>query len=228
MFPADSMGGQTPRRPPGGVKMKTSPSFRPTKDLAFNVTVSADASAVCVIDADVVGLPTVYMVQHLGKVEFQCTVHTSAAMEKLLRHGGLSICGKTVAIEALAPGLTRVACLSLPGYVTDEHLLSSMAPNGKVVAVERPATVDHPTVRNSHRIVQIEMKLEKPVPNCIPVLEHHVMCDYHGVLRVCNRCKKRAITGNTAKKISATGARPSATQQLHGKMQAVPRRSCHG
>ncbi|KAH9362756.1 hypothetical protein HPB48_001147 [Haemaphysalis longicornis] len=92
MSSAESAGGQPPGRPPGGVK--TSPSFQPTKDLVFNVTVPADASVVSVIDAvaDVVGLPNVYM----------------------------------------------------------------------VVAVERPATVDRPTVRNGHRIVQIEMKPEKP------------------------------------------------------------------
>ncbi|KAH9384639.1 hypothetical protein HPB48_026649 [Haemaphysalis longicornis] len=135
-------------------------------------------------------------------------------MEQLLRHGGLSICGKTVAVEALAPRLTHVACLSRPGYVADEHLLGAMAPYGKVVAVVGPATVDRPTVRNCHRIVQIEMKPEKPVPNFTRVLEHRVICDYPGVLRVCSRCKKKqAITGKTAKKISTTSARPSATQQ---------------
>ncbi|KAH9382599.1 hypothetical protein HPB48_015738 [Haemaphysalis longicornis] len=97
-------------------------------------------------------------------------------MEQLLRHGGLSICGETVTIEAVAPRLTRVACRSLPGYVADENFLRAMAPYGKVVAVERLATVDRPvgrltvagdcglyTVRNGHRIVQIEIKPEKPV-----------------------------------------------------------------
>lgn len=190
MPPAANAGGQPPGRPPGGVK--TSSQFQPTKDLVFNVTVPADASTVSVIDAvaDVVGLPNVYMVQHLGGAKFQCTVYTSAAMQQLLRHGGLSICGKTVAIEALAPRLTRVACLSLPGYVTDEHLLRALAPYGKVVGIERPTTVDRPTVKNGHRVVQIEMKPEKPVPNFIRVLEHRVICDYPGVLRVCSRCKK--------------------------------------
>lgn len=117
-------------------------SYRPRTSSSTSPCLHADASAVSVIDAiaDVVGLPNV--VQHLGGVKFQCTVYTSAAMEQLLRHGGLSICGKTVAIEALAPRLTRVACLSLPGYVADEHLLRAMAPFGKVFAVERPATVD--------------------------------------------------------------------------------------
>ncbi|KAH9364838.1 hypothetical protein HPB48_001303 [Haemaphysalis longicornis] len=74
--------------------------------------------------------------------------------------------------------------------VPDEHLLTAMAPYGKVVAVERPATVERPTVYNGHRIAQIEMKPEKPVPNFIRVREHRVICDYPGVLRVCSRWKK--------------------------------------
>lgn len=190
MPPADNAGGQPPGRPPPGAKMPS--SFQPTKDLVFNVTVPADASTVSVIDAvaDVVGLPNVYMVQHLGGARFQCTLYTSAAMEQLLRHGGLSVCGKEVAIEVLAPRLTRVACLSLPGYVVDEHLIRALAPYGKVVSIERPTTVDRPSVRNGHRVVHIEMKPEKPVPNFIRVLEHRVICDYPGVLRVCSRCKK--------------------------------------
>ncbi|KAH9369137.1 hypothetical protein HPB48_018886 [Haemaphysalis longicornis] len=45
-------------------------------------------------------------------------------------------------------------------------------------------------VRNGHRVVQIEMKSEKSVPNFIRVLEQRVICDYPGVLLVCSRCKK--------------------------------------
>ncbi|KAH9384149.1 hypothetical protein HPB48_026142 [Haemaphysalis longicornis] len=156
MPPADKAGGQPPGRPPPGAKMPS--SYQPTKDLVFNVTVPADASTVSVIDAvaDVVGLPNVYMVQHLGGARFQCTLYTSAAMEQLLRHGGLSVCGKKVTIEVLAPRLTRVACLSLPGYVVDEHLIRALAPYGKVVSIERPTTVDRPSVRNGHRLFTLK------------------------------------------------------------------------
>ncbi|KAH9368584.1 hypothetical protein HPB48_009818 [Haemaphysalis longicornis] len=34
------------------------------------------------------------------------------------------------------------------------------------------------------------MKLQKALPNFIPILEHRVICDYRGVLRVCRGCKK--------------------------------------
>ncbi|KAH9366577.1 hypothetical protein HPB48_022675 [Haemaphysalis longicornis] len=231
MPPADNAGGQPPGRPPPGAKMPS--SFQPTKDLVFNVTVPADASTVSVIDAvaDVVGLPNVYMVQHLGGARFQCTLYTSAAMEQLLRHGGLSVCGKEVAIEVLAPRLTRVVCLSLPGYVVDEHLIRALAPYGKVVSIERPTTVDRPSVRSGHRVVHIEMKPEKPVPNFIRVLEHRVICDYPGILRVCSRCKK---AGHYRKDWQGRLLRPvldfrAHYGKLHGKMtRTVGAKRRHG
>ncbi|KAH9368585.1 hypothetical protein HPB48_009817 [Haemaphysalis longicornis] len=124
-------------------------TFPPTNDFVFNVTVPADASTVFAIDAvsDVIGLPNVYMVQSLQGAKFHCKVYMSAAMQQLYRLSGLSICGKTIAVEALAPRLTRVACPSLPVYVADEHLLRALAPYGKVVGIERFNTIDRPSAR---------------------------------------------------------------------------------
>lgn len=73
-----------------------------------------------------------YVVQNMEGSKFQCTLSAQAAMEQLLRHGGLSICSKTVAVKAHTPRLPCKACLSLPGYVADEHLQMARAPYRKM------------------------------------------------------------------------------------------------
>lgn len=178
----------------GGRPPDTGPAltFQPTKALTFNVLTTDDASSINVIDAiaAVVGLPQVYMVRHFGGARFQGIVYTSAAMEKLFSHGDLSICGQKATVESLSPRVTRVACMHLPGYVPDDYLVRALTPHGKVVKLERPTTIDRPTVCNGLRVAWVEMLPDKPVPNFLRIQEHRVTCDYPGLVRVCSRCKQ--------------------------------------
>ncbi|CAN7937973.1 unnamed protein product, partial [Ixodes hexagonus] len=111
-------------------------------------------------------------------------------MSQLQAHGDLSICGQKAALESLTPRVTRVACMSLPGYVPDDYLVRALAPYGKLVKIERTKHIDRPTVRTGIRIAWMEMRPDKPVPNSIRILEHRVTCDYPGITRVCSRCKE--------------------------------------
>ncbi|EEC08431.1 hypothetical protein IscW_ISCW005679 [Ixodes scapularis] len=112
-------------------------------------------------------------------------------MTQLQAHGDLSICDRKAALESLTPRVTRVACMSIPGYVPDEYFARALAPYGKLVKIERSTHIDRPTVCKGLRTGEREMRPDKPVPNFIRILEHRVTSDYPNVIPICSRCKQQ-------------------------------------
>ncbi|XP_070396503.1 uncharacterized protein [Dermacentor albipictus] len=170
--------------------MAPTASWTPSKAHVFDVVVPTGNGPETVVDAtaSIVGLSEVYCVQHMGGLNFQVTVKSTASMTLIVDAGCLVIGGERCPVVPVGPQVTNVTCLFLPSFVPNEVLVQALSPYGKVLSVSAGLMSGRRGVLTGTRFVRMEMSATTPVPNYLRVSGHRVTFDYRGLQRVCRRC----------------------------------------
>lgn len=198
--PSTSAASVTPqpdnRQPPSTTAEQDGPHpSTPPKDQCFQLRLPASASTDELVNGvyDVAGNGQIYGVQHRGGNLFQVGLNSKAAMDRVMRQGGIYIADTLVPVELLGARIVTVSCLMVPLYLQDEVLLRALSKHGKILEMKYVRFADKKQrgyITTGTRLVKMEISETSPPPNFIRIRENLICCEYPGVRRVCRRCKQ--------------------------------------
>lgn len=170
--------------------MAASASSQPPRHHCFRVRVEpgTPVDAVITAAAAIVTINEVACVQHFGGLDYEITVKSPNAVKKMLETGSLRIANQLIKLEPAVQQQVSVTCLFLAYSVSNDALVTALAPYGKVTAIDFASFRDNPTVRTGTRYIKMEMNQLNPLPNFLRIAGHRATFEYRGVRRVCRRC----------------------------------------
>ncbi|KAH7942218.1 hypothetical protein HPB49_021902 [Dermacentor silvarum] len=165
-------------------------SLTPSKAEDFYVVPTGNGpETIIIVDATVsiVAISEVYCVQHMGGLNFQVTIKSTASTTIMGDAVCLVIGGQRCPVVPVIPLVTNVTCLFLPSFVPNKILVQSPPPYGKVLSHNAGLMSGQRGVLTSTCFVRMEMSTTTPVPSYLRVTGHLVTFDYRGLQRGCRQ-----------------------------------------
>lgn len=181
--------------------MAASASSKLPRHHCFRVRVEPGTLVHTVITAAaaIVTINEVACAHHFGGLDYQITVKSSNAVKKILEIGSPRISNQLIKLEPAVQQQVSVTSLFLAYSVSNDALVTALAPYGNVTAIDLASFKDNPTVRTGTRYIKMEINQLNPL-NFLRIAGHRATFEYLGVHYKVNCstpfCERCAVYGH--------------------------------